>query len=73
MPRLIVHKFTGVQFACLIVLWLVKASALGILFPLFVALLVPVRIGLGRAFKSEHLALLDSEETPEQEAYRETE
>jgi mannitol/fructose-specific phosphotransferase system IIA component (Ntr-type) len=72
-PRLVVHRFTGVQLACLIVLWMVKASSMGILFPLFVGLLVPVRIVLGRAFKSEHLALLDAEETPTDEEYRETE
>jgi mannitol/fructose-specific phosphotransferase system IIA component (Ntr-type) len=64
-PKGIVHKFTAIQLACLVVLWVVKASVVGILFPLFIALLVPVRLGLERLFKPEHLALLDSEEEVE--------
>lgn len=69
-PRGKVHKFTLVQVGCLIVLWVVKASVLGIAFPLFVALLVPMRMGLDRVFKAEHLALLDAEETPKDEQER---
>jgi hypothetical protein len=45
----------------------VKASPLGLLFPIFIALLVPVRQSLEGRFRDEHLALLDAEEEPEEE------
>ncbi|MBL4686560.1 MAG: hypothetical protein JKY37_18335 [Nannocystaceae bacterium] len=61
-PRRVVHGFTAVQAALLAILWVVKASAVGILFPLFIALLVPMRLLLNRWFKPEHLAFLDAEE-----------
>ncbi|MCB9596062.1 MAG: HCO3- transporter [Sandaracinaceae bacterium] len=66
-----VHFFTAIQVACLGGLWAVKASAIGILFPFFLALLVPVRMLLARVFAPEHLALLDAEEVPADEEYRE--
>ena len=69
-PRGQVHKFTLIQLVCLVLLWVVKASALGIVFPLFIGLLVPLRMMLERWFKPEHLALLDAEETPEDEEDR---
>ncbi|MEZ4234809.1 MAG: HCO3- transporter [Myxococcota bacterium] len=69
-PARVIHTYTLVQAACLGLLWLVKVSPLGIVFPLFIALLVPVRMGLDRLFKPEHLALLDAEELPEQKAER---
>lgn len=71
-PTGIVHGYTLVQAGCLAVLWVVKTSAVGILFPLFIALLVPVRMLLNRFIKPEHLALLDAEEEPDQEAFRES-
>lgn len=64
-PQRVIHLYTLVQAACLVVLWAVKASPLGILFPLFIALLVPTRMALLRWFKPEHLALLDAAEAPE--------
>jgi len=70
-PTRVVHKYTAIQAACLGVLWVVKTSAIGILFPVFIALLVPVRMLLDRFFEPEHLALLDAEEEPEQEEHRE--
>ncbi len=69
-PQAIIHKFTAVQFICLSVLWVVKASVLGLLFPLFIAALVPIRMIAGRYFAPEHLAALDSEEAPEEEETR---
>lgn len=72
-PRRVVHRFTAIQAGCLIVLWVVKSSSYGILFPLFIALLVPVRMSLDRFFEPAQLALLDSEETPEEEETREVE
>jgi mannitol/fructose-specific phosphotransferase system IIA component (Ntr-type) len=68
-PTRVVHKYTLVQATCLGVLWAVKASAFGIFFPLFIAMLVPVRMLMGRLFKPEHLALLDAEERPDEEEF----
>lgn len=47
-PNWTIHSFTALQVACLGVLWIVKSSAIGILFPVFIALLVPVRLLAGR-------------------------
>ena len=66
-PQWTIHKFTLLQSVCLAVLWIVKVSVLGLLFPLFIALLVPIRFIAGRFFAPEHLAELDSEEEPEEE------
>ena len=66
-PRWTIHAFTFMQFLCLCVLWFVKSSSLGILFPLFIALLVPVRLLAGKFFSEEHLDALDAEEMPEEE------
>lgn len=68
-PQWTIHKFTLLQLVCLAVLWIVKASVLGLLFPLFIALLVPVRFLAGRFFSAEHLTALDSEEEPEEEEH----
>ena len=67
-PTWTIHKFTLLQAVCLAVLWAVKGSSMGILFPLFIALLVPVRWFAGRLFSEKHLAALDAEEEPEEEA-----
>jgi hypothetical protein len=56
-----------IQLACLAVLWIVKSSTLGILFPLFIALLVPVRLALTYVFTPKELAALDAEAEPEEE------
>ena len=53
------NRFTALQGACLVVLWAVKSSALGIFFPFFIALCVPVRILTPRYFHPDHLAHLD--------------
>ena len=66
-PMSTIHKFTLLQFVCLAVLGFVEISPLGILFPLFVLMLVPVRLLAGRFFTSEHLEALDAEEEPEEE------
>ena len=69
-PHKKVHLFTLIQAVSLAVLWIVKTSALAILFPMFIALLVPIRFLMNRFFDKEHLYLLDSEEEitdPEQE------
>ncbi|MHC5108901.1 MAG: PTS sugar transporter subunit IIA [Planctomycetota bacterium] len=66
-PLRIVHYFTALQMICLGVLWVVKSSALGILFPIFIAVLVPVRVLAGKYFSADHLAALDAEEEPDTE------
>lgn len=66
-PRKTMHIFTLLQLLCLAVLLVVEVSPVAILFPLFIALLVPVRLLLNRYFKPEHLAALDADEIPEEE------
>jgi hypothetical protein len=64
-----VHRYTVIQAACLGLLWVVKTSVLAVLFPLILALLVPVRLFvLPRFFGEKHLAALDAEETPADDA-----
>ena len=67
-PKSVMHLFTAAQLACLVGLWVVKTSTWAILFPLFIALLVPMRFLLGRFFAPKVLAALDAEEIPEEEA-----
>jgi hypothetical protein len=66
-PRKTLHFFTVIQLICLVVLWTVKTSAWGILFPLFIAILVPIRFLLSQFIEPAHLAALDAEENPEEE------
>lgn len=66
-PKKTMHAFTAVQAVCLGILWVVKVSAWGILFPLFIALLVPVRLLLPRFFQPAHLEILDADEIPDTE------
>jgi len=69
-PKNIIHRFTLVQLVCLIVLCAITLSpnaSLRLSFPLFIALLVPVRLLVGRVFQAKHLTALDAEETPHEE------
>jgi len=69
-PTKVIHRFTLVQLGCLIVLCVITLSpnpSLRLCFPLFIAMLVPVRMLVGRAFQDEHLTALDAEETPHEE------
>lgn len=61
-PWKVIHLFTLIQLLCLVVLWILKSSPAGILFPLFIAMLVPLRFLLNKWFQPEHLALLDADE-----------
>jgi mannitol/fructose-specific phosphotransferase system IIA component (Ntr-type) len=67
-PLWTIHKFTLLQLACLVVLWVVKASAWAIAFPILIALLVPIRLFADRFFDAQHLLALDAEEEPNEEA-----
>ena len=52
-PLHTIHLFTMLQLVCLVILGIVELSPLGILFPLFIVLLVPVRVLAGRFFADE--------------------
>ena len=60
-PIATIHKYTLIQFACLMALWAVTSSPLGVLFPLLVVLLVPFRSRLlSRLISPRDLALIDA-------------
>lgn len=65
-PLKYVHLFTLIQLVCLAILWFLKKSAIGILLPLFIALLVPLRYALARFIPQEHIQCLDSHEEPDE-------
>lgn len=62
-----IHLFTAIQLAGLVALWVLKTSPIGILFPVLIAMLVPLRLGLRHWFTEAELTALDSEEEPEEE------
>lgn len=64
-PQRVIHRFTAIQVVCLAVLWILKSSSLGLLFPVLIAALVPIRTSLSRWFEPEHLAALDADEEAE--------
>ncbi len=61
-PVRVIHGFTLIQMCCLASLAALELILLGILFPLLIAPLVPVRLAIGRWFRPDHLAALDAEE-----------
>lgn len=61
-PMKVIHAFTAIQLACLAALWILKSSPLGLLFPVLIAMLVPIRRSLPRFFDREHLSALDEDE-----------
>ena len=69
-PTRTIHLFTLVQLICLIVLCAVNLSPYGpvrILFPIFIAFLVPIRGLLSRFMDKDQLAYLDADEEPDDE------
>jgi hypothetical protein len=56
------HKVTLVQLLGLSALWILKSSAIGILFPVLIAMLVPLRLYLNKILPKEELDILDAEE-----------
>ncbi|XP_049318357.1 electroneutral sodium bicarbonate exchanger 1 isoform X3 [Bactrocera dorsalis] len=55
-----VHLFTGIQLACLIMLWLIKSfSATSILFPLMLVVMIGIRKALDLLFTRRELKILD--------------
>jgi hypothetical protein len=70
-PLKTIHAFTALQLLGLVSLWILKTTkiqgfALGIFFPLLIALLVPFRMAMNRFFDTEHLDILDAEESVEE-------
>jgi hypothetical protein len=61
-PRSTIHKFTLIQLACFVALWVLKASKLGILFPLMIAALVPIQMLMSRLFDRRHVETLIAED-----------
>lgn len=64
------HMYTLLQFVCLAALCVINVSrseVIRILFPVFIALLVPMRWVAGRFFREEDLAILDATEEPDEE------
>ena len=59
------NVFTAIQLLCLVALWVLKGSKLGILFPLMIAGLVPFRMFLRRFFPGPEFDLLVAEEPEE--------
>ncbi len=60
----IIHIFTFVQFCCLAVLCLINLSPVKwvrLTFPLFIALLVPIRYFMNRTLPAEDLKILDAQ------------
>ena len=66
-PLKAVHKFTFLQLVCFGALWLLKTSNVGILFPLMIAALVPIRMYASRFFEPEHVQALLAEDSKEEE------
>jgi mannitol/fructose-specific phosphotransferase system IIA component (Ntr-type) len=69
-PTRTIHLFTLAQLICLVVLCYINISPyepVRILFPIFIAALVPVRFLLGHFFDKDHLAFLDADEAPDEE------
>jgi hypothetical protein len=64
-PKVWIHRFTIVQLLCFIVLWALKASEFGILFPLMIAALVPINLLLNRYIPRRYMEVLISEESHE--------
>lgn len=60
-PARSIHLLTAIQMACLLALWVLKTSSLGILFPLLIAALVPIERLISRFFRRKHLETLLSE------------
>lgn len=66
-PVKVISAFTLIQVVSLAALWVLKSSSLGILFPVLIAMLVPVRLFMNKKFSAEHLHALDSEEEEDEE------
>lgn len=66
-PKKWIHRFTFIQLLCFAILWLLKASKFGILFPLMIAALVPINMLLARYIPKEYMDALVAEEAHDDE------
>ena len=62
-PKKWIHRFTVLQLLCFVVLWLLKASRFGILFPLMIAALVPINMLIARYIPGPYMDALVAEES----------
>ena len=62
-PRKVTNLFTLIQVACLAAMFWVKESPIGVLFPVVIALLAPLRFGLEKAgvIEKEYMDVLDED------------
>jgi len=62
-PKSIVNSFTMLQVACLGAMFWVKGSPIGVLFPVIIALLSPLRFGLEKFgfIKKDYMDILDED------------
>lgn len=62
-PKRVVSSFTAIQVACLYAMFWVKSSPIGVLFPVVIAMLAPLRFGLEKFgfVKKEYMDILDEE------------
>lgn len=66
-PKKWIHRFTFIQLLCFVILWVLKASRFGILFPLMIAALVPINMLLYRYIPKEYMEALVAEEAHDDE------
>merc|ERR1711998_576015 len=63
-----IHKFTLLQFLCLVILYALKSiKAVAVVFPFFIASLVFIRWGFAKIFTEEELEALDGHGEEEDE------
>jgi hypothetical protein len=62
-----IHKFTVLQFICLVILYALKSiKEVAVVFPFFIAALVPIRKSFERFFTAEELEALDGHDEEEE-------
>lgn len=66
-PKKWIHRFTAIQLLCFVVLWVLKASRFGILFPLMIAALVPINMLMARFIPATYMDALVAEESHQDE------
>jgi hypothetical protein len=62
-PVTVTRSFTGIQLACLAAMFYVKESPIGVLFPVLIAGLAPLRFALEKygIIKKTYMEILDEE------------
>lgn len=66
-PKRWIHRFTFIQLLCFVILWVLKASKLGILFPLMIAALVPINMLMALYIPETYMKALVAEEAHEED------